>query len=169
MNIFILDLSPIRAAQYQCDKHIPKMCVESAQMMASALRANGAGDCHMPLTQSGRPYRGGYHHHPCTVWAGETIDNFNWLAMHAEALCQEYFERFGRQHACDQPIREMADRLDMIKGDGLTPFAQAMPDEYRDDDPVVAYRRYYTADKARFARWDRCRHGSPCWWEGGDR
>lgn len=165
MNIFILSNNPVRAAQYQCDKHVPKMCVESAQMMASALRANGAADMHMPLTQAGRPYRGGYHHHPCTVWSGQTYDNFNWLAMHGEALCQEYFERFGKQHACDIPIREMADRADMVKGFGLTPFAQAMPDEYRDIDPVRAYRRYYLADKSRFASWARCRHGAPDWWE----
>ena len=38
MNIFILSNNPVRAAQYQCDKHVPKMCVESAQMMASAPR-----------------------------------------------------------------------------------------------------------------------------------
>ncbi len=34
MNIFVLDENPIRAAEMMCDKHIPKMVVESAQMMA---------------------------------------------------------------------------------------------------------------------------------------
>jgi len=28
-----------------------------------------------------------------------------------------------------------------------TPFAQAMPEQYRGDDAVAAYRRYYTAEK----------------------
>jgi hypothetical protein len=38
MNIFVLDLDPVTAARMHCDKHVPKMCVEAAQMMASALR-----------------------------------------------------------------------------------------------------------------------------------
>ena len=32
MNIFILNEDPIKAAQDQCDKHVVKMIVESAQM-----------------------------------------------------------------------------------------------------------------------------------------
>ena len=37
MNIFALDSDPFKAARMMCDKHIPKMIVETAQMMASAL------------------------------------------------------------------------------------------------------------------------------------
>ena len=76
MNIFVLDRSARKAARMYCDKHVPKMCVEVAQMMASALRRHGATDEQMPLTKSGTPYKGGYAHHPCTVWAGDTRDNF---------------------------------------------------------------------------------------------
>ena len=38
MNIFILDKDPYLAAQMLCDKHIPKMIVESAQMLSTAHR-----------------------------------------------------------------------------------------------------------------------------------
>ena len=38
MNIFILDRDPITAAQLQCDKHVVKMIVESAQMLSTAHR-----------------------------------------------------------------------------------------------------------------------------------
>ena len=59
MNIFVLHEDPIQAAQMMCDKHIPKMIVESAQMMASALRRHGATDKHMPIAKTtGRPYKG---------------------------------------------------------------------------------------------------------------
>ena len=37
MNIFVLDENPVIAAQCMDDVRVPKMCVESAQMMASAL------------------------------------------------------------------------------------------------------------------------------------
>ena len=38
MNIFILHEDPIKSAQYQCDKHVVKMIVESAQMLSTAHR-----------------------------------------------------------------------------------------------------------------------------------
>ncbi len=38
MNIFYLDPDPVLAAQQQCDKHVVKMIVESAQMLSTAHR-----------------------------------------------------------------------------------------------------------------------------------
>ena len=146
MNIFVLDKDPAMAAKYMDDVRLPKMCVESAQMMASALRRHGATDEQMPLTKAGKPYKGGYKHHPCTIFAGDSYANFMWLADHALELCNEYFRRFDKVHACHYPINFMRD-MNIInkvipKGE-LTPFAQAMPDEYKDDDVVKAYRSYY--------------------------
>ena len=70
VNIFVLHDNPIRAAEMMCDKHIPKMVVETAQMMASALRRHGVTDERMPLTKSGTPYKGGYQASPmhCVGW-----------------------------------------------------------------------------------------------------
>jgi hypothetical protein len=166
MNIFVLDLDPVKAARMHCDKHVPKMCVEAAQMMASALRRHGATDEQMPLTKSGTPYKGGYKHHPCTIFAGDSYANFMWLADHALELCNEYFQRFGKVHACHYPINFMRDMniIDKVIPKGkLTPFAQAMPDEYRDNDAVKAYQAYYHSKQ--FAKWEK---GTPApdWWRG---
>ena len=165
MNIFVLHRDPTKAARMHCDKHVPKMCVEAAQMMASALRRHGATDEQMPLTKAGTPYKGGYAHHPCTVWAGDSRDNFMWLASHALVLCSEYAKRFGKTHACEEPIRYMSKlgELGWIAKGQLTSFAQAMPDEYRNDDPVVAYRAYYHSKQ--FAKWEKGRP-APDWWRG---
>lgn len=38
MNLFILSTDPVIAAQMQCDKHVPKMIVESGQMLSTAHR-----------------------------------------------------------------------------------------------------------------------------------
>jgi len=188
MNIFVLDTNPITAAEMHCDKHVPKMCVEAAQMMASALRRHGATDEQMPLTKKGTPYKGGYAHHPCTVWAGDSWANLDWLASHAIALCVEFEFRFGKEHACLQPIVKM-DALNKkmyksIPNNGLTPFALAMPDEYRPkhstptmpidkdkyivshaagSDAVKAYQAYYHSKQ--FAKWEK---GTPApdWWRG---
>jgi len=185
VNIFVTNLDPVAAAKDQCDKHVPKMVVESAQMMASALRRHGAVDSQMPLTKSGTPYKGGYKHHPCTVWAGDSCQNFDWLAKHAIGLLGEYYMRFGKQHACSEAISQMNGMSWRLPNGILTPFAIAMPDEYRPtvgiltpeqiengdftvyhalgDEAVEAYRRYYHSKT--FARWEK---GTPApnWWQG---
>tara|TARA_A100001391_G_scaffold203000_1_gene194149 strand:+ start:613 stop:1218 length:606 start_codon:yes stop_codon:yes gene_type:complete len=138
MNIFVLDLDPVKAAQAMDCVRVPKMVVESAQMMASALRRHGATDEQMPLTKSGRPYRGGYARHPCSIFVGDSRANFEWLSAHAIGLCFEYSFRFGKKHACEEPIKKMAFMANMIPEGELTPFALAMPDEYRPTEPSTS-------------------------------
>lgn len=162
MNIFVVDLDPEIAATNLCDKHIPKMTTETAQMLAGGLRAHGAPDSIMPRTSKGTPYKGGYANHPCTIWAGQSRANFDWLARHGVKLAEEFKLRFGKTHACELPIKMMAQLRVNIPMGKLTPFAQAMPDEYKDDNPVKAYRSYYLAEKRRFAEWNKGRE-APEW------
>lgn len=168
MNIFILDENPTIAARYMDDVRVPKMVVETAQMLASALRRHGATDEQMPLTQKGTPYKGGYHNHPCTVWAGDSLNNYLWLYQHGVALGAQYFKRFGKHHACTKPIMYMGSMAHMITNTGLTPFAQAMPDEYKNDDAVLAYRNYYKS-KAHSKGGVKYRRAEvPPWWDDGE-
>jgi hypothetical protein len=165
MNIFVLSYDPVEAAEMHCDKHCVKMVVELYQQLGSALRRHGATDRQMPLTQSGKPLRGGYHHHPCTKWCGDSRSNFEWAAEHAIALTEEYTKRYGKNHACSTGIRKMAAMSDMIPEGGMTPFAQAMPDEYHNASAVVAYRDYYFYDKRENIQceWNKSRQ-PPDWW-----
>tara|TARA_B100001769_G_C22088348_1_gene586846 strand:- start:874 stop:1386 length:513 start_codon:yes stop_codon:yes gene_type:complete len=167
MNIFVLDEDPVKSAQAMDCVRVPKMIVESAQMMASALRRWGATDEQMPLTQKGTPYKGGYHHHPCTIWAGDTFSNFDWLCRHAVGLLIEYQNRFGKRHACSGPIVHMISNTPNNIPDGeLTVFAQAMPDEFKQENAVKAYRAYYHS-KMYSAGGVHYRHTSPPdWWMG---
>lgn len=57
----------------------------------------------------------------------------------------------------------MGELADFIPQGELTEFAQAMPDECRQPNVVLAYRIYYKVDKSRFAKWDRGRE-APSWW-----
>jgi len=170
MNIFVLDENPITAARMMCDKHIPKMVVESAQMMASVVIRWGATEEQMPLTKAGQPYKGGYANHPCTVWAGDSFGNFSWLHDHAMALCVEYKSRFGKEHACAEPIAQLWHISPYLGSTGAfnssvtkTPFALAMPDEFKQEDAVQAYRAYYHSKT--FAKWEKGTD-APHWWNG---
>ena len=172
MNIFVLDTDPHAAARMMCDKHIPKMLVESAQMMASALRRHGVDESELPLTRRGTPYKMSFPHHPCTKWVGDSYQNFMWLYEHAKAISQEYLKRFGNRrgtHRTVRTIREMYRAFDKhfttfdFPESKLTTFPQAVPDKYQGKDVVKAYRAYYHS-KA-FAKWDK---GTPApnWWQG---
>lgn len=165
MNIFVLDADPVTAAEMYCDKHVPKMVVELYQQLGSALRRHGATDEKMPLTKAGKPLKGGYHKHPCTLWVGDSVSNYAWAWLHAKQLCREYTLRYGKQHFCEHGIDVMGKFpiYDMFDWEANTPFAQAMPDEYRDSDAVTAYRDYYWCEKRYFAKWDKGRN-APKWW-----
>lgn len=163
MNIFILDTDAIKAARYYADKHLPKMVVELFQQMGSAVIRHGALPHQMPLTSKGTPLKGGYHNHPCTKWVGDSRENFQWAAIHALELCFEYTRRYGKIHSCQSGIEKLASMSDMIPARGLTPFAQAMPDQYRNESAVVAYRNYYLNEKREFAKWDKSKN-TPDWW-----
>lgn len=154
MNIFVLDTDPVRAATSQCDKHVVKMPLETAQMLCTAATVNGA---------SGARYKPTHAKHPCTVWAAASRSNFDWLIAHGVALANEYRRRYGKTHASEAVILDAARFLDAIPSGALTAFAQAMPDEYRTDDVVESYRRYYHGAKRGFATW-RAPASPPAWW-----
>ena len=145
MNIFVLDSCPTESAIVQCDKHVVKMVLETAQMLNSALWRYGVE----------APYRQAYTKHPCTVWAGETRENFDWLLEHGWALLKEYQARYERVHKSLLAINFAQKNREAIPEGPLTPFAQAMPDQYKNSDPVKAYRAYYLGEKMGFATWKR--------------
>jgi hypothetical protein len=155
MNIFALDSDPVRAAEYMCDKHVVKMALETAQLLCTALAQHGAEEL---------PYKPTHRNHPCTIWAAESRANFLWLAEHGDAICREYSKRYGgREHKSRAVIVRAAEQSAKIPERSLTRFAQAMPDQYKNADPVAAYRAYYIGDKARFASW-RAPAVVPDWW-----
>ena len=51
MNIFVTDKDPVVAAQNLCDKHINKMIVESAQMLANAFSLERQAESDCPRSQ----------------------------------------------------------------------------------------------------------------------
>ena len=153
MNIFVLDKDPQIAAEMACDKHVVKMILETAQMLCTAARARGAW----------APYGATHKGHPCTKWAGASLGNWKWLIEHGEALCGEYTKRYGKCHKSSSVIGYCKVlKLDFANDEQQrTPFAQAMPDKYKDACVVTAYRNYYMGEKASFATW---KTKKPDWW-----
>jgi hypothetical protein len=142
MNIFVVNRHPITAARDLCDKHCVKMILETAQLLCAAHPKGTA------------PYKQTHMKHPCTIWTSASLQNYIWLYRHGIALEYEYERRYGRTHKSMEVLVWCGINLPSLPDIGLTPFAQAMPEQYKDADPVVAYRRYYLGDKSRIAKWN---------------
>jgi hypothetical protein len=179
MNIFVVNSNPRQAAHDLCDKHVVKMIVESAQMLSTAHRVLD-GKPSTRQTKTGRNVKDWVHpdshldmsmcfavmvNHPCTRWAMENDKNYLWLQQHAVGLLDEYTIRYGKIHSMDELIRAMLSKAPAKSPAAVatTPFAQAMPDQYRNPDAVTAYRNYYMGEKRRFAAW-KTGH-KPYWWK----
>jgi hypothetical protein len=171
MNIFVLDSDPMTAANMMCDKHIVKMILESCQLLSTAHHVCDG----QKLTITGKKVYVSYDckkpnllkaamiNHPCNVWARATRENYLWLWKHAYALCKEYTYRYGKVHKLEALLlNELYDVPKFIPKGKLTPFAQAMPDDYRNEDPVVAYRQYYIGAKNTIAKWKM--NNAPRWY-----
>jgi hypothetical protein len=153
MNIFILDNDIKKSAQYLVDKHVVKMCLEHVQLLCSQFPKGEA------------PYSRTHVNHPCSQWARESKQNYEWLLLYTEEMFKEYTKRYGGKIHKSQRVmywcRDNHPRL-MLPNKGLTPFAQAMPEQYRDKDPVKAYRNYYLSEKRHIAKW---KTKPPYWWK----
>lgn len=182
MNIFVLDNDPIKAAQMLCDKHIPKMIVESAQMLSTAHRMLDGTPIKRP-SKSGKTiqtyytlgedkddlyYLAVHKNHPCTVWTMESIQNYQWHHKHWEAMAYEYEFRRGRVHKTYELLKTILwIPPHNISDKGLTEFPQAMnhyPQCKVPGNAVQAYRNYYHEAKP-FAKWEWGRQ-APEWWKG---
>ena len=159
MNIFYFYDCPILSAQAQPDKMLVKMPLETAQMLCTAHRELD-GD---KYADEAGLYKRAYWNHPCTVWARESSANYFWLYKHFLALGKEYTFRYGKTHnSVDKLARALFKQPDNIKRIGMTPLAQAMPDKYKNDDPIKAYRDYCINEK-HYAKWEKGR-AMPNWW-----
>lgn len=92
-----------------------------------------------------------HQNHPCSIWTRASAQNYQWLFRHFVALNDEKVHRYGRPHATFTRFAKLLSHTPAgIAPSGFTSPAQAMPDEFKAADPVLAYRAYYRAKKQTF-------------------
>lgn len=138
MNIFYLDSNPKVAARMQCDRHVVKMILETAQLLSTA---------HHELDGESPAYKPTHKNHPSAVWVRSSTKAYQWAWLHLKALGSEYSKRYGKVHktiaqhleALREPPRALQGHVEWQEP------PQCMPDEYKRLDPVLAYQLYYNA------------------------
>ena len=175
MNIFFLSWNPTKCAQYHFDRHVIKMILELAQMLCTAHHVLGSNT----LING---YKATHINHPTCKWVREHLHNYIFCARIAIALCDEYFYRYGqhkspqKQHSSRQLIEWLINNppkniptislkyIRLTNGWYMTLPPQAMPDEYKCDNPIEGYRMYYQSDmKAHIRGWKN--RDVPEWFE----
>ena len=167
MNLFILSLIQREIAQFMMDKHVSKILLEAVQMLCSAKRILDPDDTEV----NDRIYKLAHKNHPVTIWCRKSRANFVWTLDLVEELHNEWRFRYGhpttkmhKSYLTALILRENLPTDDKFEVSGLTPFALAMPDEYKSDDAVESYRRYYMSpEKQRIASWNKKRE-KPEWY-----
>lgn len=148
MNIFFLSICPKTCALYHLDKHIVKMPLETAQLLCSA---------HWMTESSFKPrYKLAHKNHPSSIWTRESKQNYIWLCELGIELCKEYTYRYGKIHKCQEVIEELKNNIpENIPNIKRTPIKLAMPDEFKDEDPIEAYKNYYFFGKIKLHSWKK--------------
>jgi hypothetical protein len=126
-------------------------------LLSSETADYATGEIHDP-----KCYNATHVNHPSAVWARTNLANYRWLFRLFSACLDEYTHRYGKVHATARlaPFLAMPPTNIPFSAD-RTPFALAMPDEYKDADAVVAYQNYYVGSKATMARWTN--RSAPAW------
>ena len=163
MNIFYLHTHPLMAARMHCDKHCVKMILESGQMLSTAYRMAhqykkvDGKYIFIPLNDNyDNLYKMAHVNHPSTKWARQSLENYVWLYNLFTALCDEYTYRYGKIHMTDTKLRVLLKQPpQFLESEGFTPPPQCMPDEYKNQDTVKAYRQYYLGEKKDFLNYTK--------------
>jgi hypothetical protein len=166
MNLFILSLLQCEIAMFMMDKHVSKILLEAVQMLCSAKRILDP-DCEI----NDKIYKLAHKNHPVTIWCRKSKANFIWTLDLVEELHKEWRFRYGhpetkfhKSYLVSLILRENIPKDDAFEEQGLTPFALAMPVEYKMDDPVESYRNYYMSEeKQKIASWKK-RREKPDWY-----
>ena len=99
-------------------------------------------------------YKKTHENHPSAIWVRKSADNYQWLHELFFFLLIEYYARYGKIHKCTELYDALIKVPDNIGSEKFTKPPQCMPEEYKNENTITAYRDYYNAEKSRFAKWN---------------
>jgi hypothetical protein len=149
------------------DKHVSKILLEAVQMLCTAKRVVDPDD----VETNNKLYKLAHKNHPVTIWCRKSQANYVWTLDLIEELHNEWRYRYGhpntkihKSYLIAQLLKENIPEASKFEQQSLTPFALAMPDQYKTNDAVESYRNYYmSVEKQKIASWNK-RRMRPEWY-----
>jgi len=173
MNLFLVDYDVNKIAEYYFDKHVLKMTLETAQLLSTAhryvdgymvierIKNRNYKRWHLidPCMQDAL-YKSTHVNHPTAKWIRESTYNYNFAYDLFIALAKEYEYRYGKPHLSYIKLKDLLKnppkRLTKTGSFVYMPEQfQAIPIEYKQKDPVEAYRTYILLDKQHLFHWTK--------------
>lgn len=154
MNIFALEgdvktgkIDWQASAQSHDNYRTVKMLLETCQLLSTALNVHGVK----------APYKSFNPKHPSAMWAIESSANAKDLIVLGKGLLNEYMLRFGKDNKCRLALEQIIDlynkNIDKFPSHEPTPLRLAMPNEFKNDNPIIAYRNYWaTKERMRYPK-----------------
>jgi hypothetical protein len=171
----MLDTDPRLAAQAHIDRHVVKMLIEYAQIL-STVHHIWDDPNHVPI----EIYKATHKNHPSVKWAAQSRAEYNWLRELWVELHIEYMHRYGDgkkdpRHASFKklhaPLWWPPFKMPSVPSATAAPYMakqfQAVGPDYKQLNPVEAYREYYRKTKQfdakgkPMAKWTK--RGKPDW------
>jgi hypothetical protein len=93
--------------------------------------------------------------HPNTLWVSESILNLHCMFTLSFTLFDEYNIRFGKIHKAKAIITDLSEYYQDISlpKTQITKYTSLVPDEYKNDNPIVACRNYIISkDKVKYPK-----------------
>jgi hypothetical protein len=162
MNIFYLDSDPAKAAQYHCDLHCIKMILEYGQMLSTAHRVldgeknvtrknNRAYTYYSHKEYDDIIYKASHVNHPCNIWVRISDKNYKYLYRLFVELSKEYEIRYKKTHLSFKVLNDFLQNTpkNIPYSDLVTEIPQCMPDEFKKESAVQAYRNFYINGKSK--------------------
>lgn len=134
------------------------MILEYAQLLSTAHHV-------IDGTPKREVYRPTHINHPSAVWTRQSFNNYNWLWALLRETCKEYTHRYGKVHKVESSC--LLKRLwfqpetPIMTSAPLSAPPQCMPEEYKKDNTVEAYREYYIKGKTNLLKWTK--RETPYW------
>ena len=169
MNIFALDLDPVKCAEYHNSKHTIKMILEHNQLLSTAHRVLDGSEIVvksktnrnvkrwvLPDVRENILYSATHVNHPSAIWCRQSESNYRWLVDLTEALCKEYTYRYGKVHKCERDglVKLLKSPPKNIPVGLFTEPIPAMDEKYKVfGDSIESYRNYYREGKKHLASW----------------
>jgi len=190
MNIFLLDYDIYSIPPQLTDAHVLSTIMEGCEMLClthaidnllgfypfvlknpkyQQVRDFISHQKQFSIDKRTIPYgRKAHINHPCTIWTRRKAANFLYLAKLIELTNQEHVYRhngtnhLAYQRTLDWGLLEVPYNLSQNTfSDYITEPYQAMPNHYKNDDYVVAYREYYRNEKYHLFKWSNRKQ--PSW------
>lgn len=110
-------------------------------------------------------YKITHKNHPCTLWIAKCFENWQYTLKVSETLYNEYQYRYNKPDKHTKALQiinylKMCN-IDLPKFNKMTSFALAIPEKYKQDDPIISYRQYYLGEKQHLFKWSK--RNKPNW------